>query len=69
MSGGVHLRGLPPVQHSSEETSQRRRAVGNTVPIWPALDLNRRPSVPNACALTAAQTFRTECVCAYKQLS
>ena len=28
-----HLRGLAPGQHSSEETSQRWRAVDNTVPI------------------------------------
>ena len=32
-SGGAHLRGLAPGVHSSEETSQRWRAVGNTVPI------------------------------------
>ena len=30
-SGGVRLRGLAPGQHSSEETMQRWRAVGNTV--------------------------------------
>ena len=29
-SGGAHLRGLVPGQHSSEETSQRWRGVGNT---------------------------------------
>ena len=32
-SGGTHLRGLAPGRHSSEETSQRWRAVGDTVPI------------------------------------
>ena len=32
-SGGAHLRGLAPGLHSSEETSQRLRAVGDTVPI------------------------------------
>ena len=32
-SGGAHLRGLAPGQHSSEETSQRWRVVGDTVPI------------------------------------
>ena len=31
-SGGIHLRGLAPGQHSSEKTSQRWRAVGDTVP-------------------------------------
>ena len=30
-SGGIHLRDLTPGQHSSEETSQRWRAVGDTV--------------------------------------
>ena len=30
-SGGVHLHCLTPGQHSSEETSQRRRAVGDTI--------------------------------------
>ena len=29
-SGGVHLRGLAPGQHSSEKTSQRWRAVDDT---------------------------------------
>ena len=32
-SGGAHLRGLAPGLHSSEETSQRWRTVGDTVPI------------------------------------
>ena len=32
-SGGAHLRGLAPELHSSEETSQRWRAVGDTVPL------------------------------------
>ena len=31
-SGEAHLRDLAPGQHSSEETSQRWRAVDNTVP-------------------------------------
>ena len=30
-SGGIHLRDLAPEQHSSEETWQWWRAVGNTV--------------------------------------
>ena len=29
-SGGAHLRGLAPAQHSSEETSQGWRAAGDT---------------------------------------
>ena len=32
-SGGAHLRGLAPGQHSSEETSLRWRAVDDTVSI------------------------------------
>ena len=32
-SCGANLRGLAPGQHSFEETSQRWRVVGNTVPI------------------------------------
>ena len=32
-NGGAHPRGLAPGLHSSEETSQRWRAVGDTVPI------------------------------------
>ena len=32
-SCGAHLRGLAPGQHSSEESSQRWRVVGDTVPI------------------------------------
>ena len=32
-NGDARLRGLSPGLHSSEETSQRWRAVGNTVPI------------------------------------
>ena len=50
-SGGAHLRGLASEQHSSEETLQRWRAVGDTVPIWPTRGLNSRPPAPMACAL------------------
>ena len=32
-SGDAHLRGLAPGLHTSEGTSQRWRAVGDTVPI------------------------------------
>ena len=32
-SGGTHLRILAPGLHSSEETSQRWQAIGDTVPI------------------------------------
>ena len=32
-SGDAHLRCLAPGQHSYEETSQRWRVVGDTVPI------------------------------------
>ena len=49
-SGGAHIRCLAPGQHSSEEILQRWRAVGDTVPIWPARKSNPRPTVPMACA-------------------
>ena len=38
--GGSHLRGLAPGQHSSEETSQRRRAAAMS---WPG---SRSPDLP-----------------------
>ena len=49
-SGGAHLCGLAAGLHSSERTSQRWLAVGDTAPIWPTRDLNPRPSAPIACA-------------------
>ena len=48
----AHLRGLAPGLHSSEETSQRWRVVGDTVSIWPARESNPRPPAPIACAST-----------------
>ena len=48
-SGGTHLCGLGPGQHSCEETSQRWQAVGNTV-----FDLTG-PGIES-------QTFRTDSV-------
>ena len=44
-SCGSHLRGLAPGQHSSEETSQRWRVVGDTV----SFDLpgSRTPDLPH----------------------
>ena len=50
--GGAHLRGLAPGLHSSEETSQRWRAIGDTVPIWPTRKSNPRPPAPTACTLS-----------------
>ena len=50
-SGGVHLRGLAPGQHSSEETSQRWRVVGDTVS---CVDLTGPGIEP--------QTYRTDSV-------
>ena len=52
MSGAVLLRGLARGQHSSEETSQRWRVVGDTEPIWPAWKLKPSPPAPIACALS-----------------
>ena len=55
-SGGAHLRGLAPGQHSSEETSQRRRVVGDTVNLTgPRIEpqTSRTDSVRLATELTA----------------
>ena len=49
-SGGAHLRCLAPGQHSSEETSQRRRAVGDTLPDLIGPGIEPRPPAPIACA-------------------
>ena len=54
-TGGVYLRDLSvaPGLRSSEETSQRWRAVGDTVLIWLARASNLKPTTPIACALRA----------------
>ena len=49
-SCGAHLRGLAPGQHSSEEMSQRWRAVGDTVSDLTGRESNPRPPAPIACA-------------------
>ena len=43
-SGGIHLRDLALGQHSSDETSQRWRPLGNTVSDFIARKSNPRPS-------------------------
>ena len=52
-SGGIHTRGLAPGQHSSEETSLRWRAVGDTA------------SQRNACSLFSigVSWSSVQCVC------
>ena len=45
---GAQLSGLAPGQQSYEETSQRWRAVNDTVPISPARESNPRSLVPIA---------------------
>ena len=56
-SSEAHLRGLAPGLHSSEETSQRWRAVGDTVPFLtgPGIEpqTSRTESVRLATELTA----------------
>ena len=52
--GRAHLRSLAP-EHSSEETSQRWRAVGDTVPICRIRDSNPRPSAPTVCGNNITQ--------------
>ena len=45
-SGGAHLRGAALGLHNSEQMSQRWRAVGDTVTIWPTTQLNLTPPAP-----------------------
>ena len=45
-SGGAHLRGSTSEPHSSEQTLQRWRAVGDTVTIWPTRQSNPTPPAP-----------------------
>ena len=47
-NGGVHFRGLAPGQHSSEETSQRWRAIGDTVTDLTGLGFEPTPTAPIA---------------------
>ena len=49
-SGKAHLSGLALGQHSSEETSQRWRAVGGFLPILPNRESNPRSSASKTCA-------------------
>ena len=42
--GGAHLRGLAPGQHSSEATSKRWRAAGDTVPDLTEPGIEPQPS-------------------------
>ena len=53
-SGGVHIRGLVPGQHSSDETSQRWRAVGDTASDLSCLGDEPRPPAPLAISTTPA---------------
>ena len=49
--GGIHLRGLAPGQRSSEGTSQRWRAVGDSASDLNSLETNSRPSMPTAMSI------------------
>ena len=42
-SSGIHLRGIASGQHSSEETSQRWRAVGDAVFDLTGLEMEHQP--------------------------
>ena len=48
-SSGAHPRCLAPGLHSSEVTSQRWRAVSDTVPDLIGLGIEPRPLAPIAC--------------------
>ena len=56
-SGGAHLRGLTPGLRSSEETSQRWRAVGDTVYDLTGAEIKTRTSSPIAMSLPQRQSF------------
>ena len=49
-SGRAHFRGSAPGQHSSEETSQRWRAVGDKCADLTCPEIDPRPPAPRACA-------------------
>ena len=57
-SGGIHLRGLAPGQHSSEETSQRWRAVGNAV--YDLIGTESNPDLPGRDLATGRHHFILE---------
>ena len=57
-SGGAHLRCLAPGQHSSEEISKRWRAVGDTVPIGPAREIEPKTSRTDGVRSTTELTGR-----------
>ena len=57
-SGGAHLRSLAPGQHSSEETSHRWRAVGNSVCKLTCPGNEPRPSSPIEMSSTTKPTDR-----------
>ena len=59
MSGGVYLRRLAPAQHSSEETSQHRRAIGDTASDLTHLEMNPRPATSIACVKTELISYPT----------
>ena len=51
-AGEAHVRRLAPGQHRSEETPQRWRAVGDTVPDSTGHGIEFRPPAPIAISLT-----------------
>ena len=57
-SGEAHLSDLAPGQHSFEETSQRLRAMGDTVCDLTDLGIKPRPTAPIAMCVTTELTAR-----------
>ena len=53
--GGAHLRGFARGQHSSEETSQRRRAIGDIVS--DLTDLGIEPKLPAPISISLTVTL------------
>ena len=56
-TGGAHLRGLAPGQHSSKETSQQWRAVGYTVSDLTGPVIEPQTSRTNSDGLNNWRTF------------
>ena len=60
-SGGIDLRDLSPGQHSSEQTSQRRRAVGDTVSDLTDSGIEPKHPAPIAMWLTELASGHARC--------
>ena len=62
-SGGTHLRGKASGQHNSEETSQRWRAVGDTISDLTGPGIEPQTFRSDSMCLTTKVTGRFEIIC------